>query len=219
MAPPDPRTLWRVQLALECKAFDPDTGRLIETPCDDPDGLAVCYVVSYPDGGSEVAFAAHAPAHFVDHVRRLSVQEVIDNPEVTAHRLSTNQLTATVGHYHTYRFEHLDNLGHADVLHHDREKFSITVNGASSAYAASSRSNADAAELWIETEPAYRRRGYATRLAQRWAYDIQSTGRTAFYSHHHDNAASKALAQRLAVRPVFEVIGITLNPASETSTA
>lgn len=214
MTPLDPRTLWRVQLALEGKSFDPDSGRLVETPSDDPDGLASCYVVSYPDGGSEVAFAAEAPAQFVDQFRQLSVEDVKNDPDAIAHRFSTERVMATAGHYHTYCFEQVANPCDLDVTQHGSEQFSITVNGVYAAGASSSRSNSKAAELWIETEPDYRRRGYATALAGQWAQAIQSTGRTAFYSHHHDNDASRALAQRLAVRPLFELVGITLNPVT-----
>jgi len=210
MASHDPRALWRLQLALECKSFDPYTGRLVETPCDDPDGLADCYVASYPDGGSEVVFADHAPANLVEQVRRLGVSEVMNRPDVIASRLSTDRLTAVVGHYHTYCFEPVDNPDDFGVTRHGREQFSITVNGGYAAGASSSRSNAEAAELWIETEPHCRRHGYASALARRWAHDIQSTGRVAFYSHQHDNDASRGLAKRLAVRPLFELVGITL---------
>jgi len=51
-------------------------------------------------------------------------------------------------------------------------------------------------------------------LARRWAYEVQSTGRAPFYSHLHDNDASRALAQRLDVTPLFELVGIILNPVT-----
>jgi predicted GNAT family acetyltransferase len=90
------------------------------------------------------------------------------------------------------------------------EAYWIVIDGNPVARASSSRSDDAAAELWIETDPDHRRRGYATRVALAWATGVRQAGKTPFYSHLHDNAASAALARRLGVSPLFEIIAINL---------
>jgi len=64
----------------------------------------------------------------------------------------------------------------------------------------SSRENAIGAETWVQTLPAYRRRGYARRVTTTWAYHLQQEGKIAFYSHHSNNLPSHALAQELKLK-------------------
>lgn len=208
----DPRSLWRVQLALECKVFTEDTGRLVETPCDDPDGLDTCYLASYPGGGSELALAADAPSWFVDRVRELSIAEVFRDPSTAAgHLTSIGGQPVVAGHFHTYCFDpDIASEPTETIRQEGPEQFAIVLDGQPVAGSSSSRSDEHSAELWIETEPKYRRRGFATVLARRWARDVQDAGKIAFYSHLHDNHASTALAQNLSVRPLFELVSFNL---------
>lgn len=208
----DPRSLWRVQLALECKGFAVGTGRLVETPCDDPDGLDTCYLASYPGGGSELAFGADAPTWFVEKVRELSIAEVIRDPsEAARHVTSIGGQPVVAGHFHTYCFDPDNARGPMDTIRQEGpEQFAILVDGHAVAGSSSSRSDEHSAELWIETEPNYRRRGFATVLARRWAREMQDAGKIAFYSHLHNNHASAALARNLSVRPLFELVSFKL---------
>jgi RimJ/RimL family protein N-acetyltransferase len=74
-------------------------------------------------------------------------------------------------------------------------------------WAWSSRTNAKAAELAIETKPAFRRRGFARQVAAAWArYQLQQQ-KIAFYSHLHDNLPSRALAASLGVVHIMDVVG------------
>ena len=202
------QALWRVQLALECKAFS--AGRLVPVPCPDPDPLPTGYAVRYHDGSTELAFAAAAPNWFADQIGRHSIDELIDRPEALAKQFHAEGHHIDVGHFHTYRFDENTAGQQRAVTNDGPEAYSIVIDGRAVAGASSSRSNNSAAELWIETDPAHRRRGYATILAQAWAGSVQQSGKIAFYSHLHDNAASAALARHLEVLPLFEIIAIDL---------
>ena len=114
-------------------------------------------------------------------------------------------------HFHTHCFgDDFSAAEHLAITRDGAEAYSIVIDGQSVARASSSRSNDMAAELWIETDPAHRRRGYATSVARAWATGVRQAGKIAFYSHLHDNAASAALARYLRVSPLFEIMAITL---------
>lgn len=71
----------------------------------------------------------------------------------------------------------------------------------------SSRESQVAAEAWTRTLPAYRGRGYATRVTAAWARDARRRGREPFYSHHRDNLASAAVARALGLIPFLADVG------------
>lgn len=204
--------LWRTQLALECKAFD-DAGRLVSTPGTNPDPLHACYAVRHADGATELAFAASAPPWLVDQVEPSPVEDLINRPDAAVARLRTERFEVIIDRFHTYCFEGRTSASHDQwVVRDSAESYSIMVDGRRAAAAASVRSNDTAAELWIETDPGQRRKGFGARVARAWAADVGRAGKIAFYSHLHDNAASAALANRLGVRPLFEIVALNLEP-------
>ncbi|WP_152363907.1 GNAT family N-acetyltransferase [Microlunatus speluncae] len=206
----DPAHLWRVQLALECKAFD-RAGRLMPVPCAHPDPLPTGYAVRYADGSTEIAFAATAPEWFVQQVSRASVDEVVNRPESMIQRLRDGGDQVVVDHFHTYSFDDaLPSVQPPAIVREGPEAYACILAGQRVAGASSSRSDDVAAELWIETDPDHRRRGYATKVARAWGAGVREAGKIAFYSHRHDNTASAALARRLGVRPLFEIIALDL---------
>jgi hypothetical protein len=68
---------------------------------------------------------------------------------------------------------------------------------------------AAAAEAGVETLPAFRGRGLATAAVACWAHAVQRSGRVAFYGASWENAASRAVARRLAARLVGEDWNLT----------
>jgi predicted GNAT family acetyltransferase len=65
--------------------------------------------------------------------------------------------------------------------------------------AISVRQNAECAEVYVETHPNFRRRGYGRQTVAAWAHDILSSGRVPFYSYHLSNNSSANLARSLGV--------------------
>ena len=75
----------------------------------------------------------------------------------------------------------------------------IDLDGEIVAYAWSVRQNDASAELAVEVETGYRRRGFGRQLAAAWARQVLESGRVAFYSYRLDNLPSMSLARRLGV--------------------
>lgn len=73
----------------------------------------------------------------------------------------------------------------------------------------SSRENDSAAEAWVWTDSAARRRGYGRRCVAAWANDALRRGKVPFYSHARDNHASRQLARSLDLTWVFDACGLT----------
>jgi GNAT superfamily N-acetyltransferase len=71
----------------------------------------------------------------------------------------------------------------------------------------SSRENDSAAEAWVWTDEAARRQGYGRRCVAAWANDALRRGKVPFYSHAHDNLASRRLARSLGLTWVFDACG------------
>ena len=169
------------------------------------------YAVRYSDGSTEVVFAATAPSWFVAQLRHHDIDQVLEHPAALVEQLRRDGHSIQTSHFHTYCFgDDISLTEQPMIIHDDAESYSIVIDGRPVARAASSRSDDAAAELWIETHPAHRRRGYATAVAQAWATGVRQAGKIAFYSHHHDNVASASLARRLGLSPLFDIIAIEL---------
>ncbi len=75
----------------------------------------------------------------------------------------------------------------------------IMQGGQAVCRALSVRQDRHCAEVYVETLPAYRKRGYGRQAVAAWAYDILQSGRVPLYSYKMRNTASAALAQSLGV--------------------
>ena len=83
-----------------------------------------------------------------------------------------------------------------NVVWHD-QCYIVKVAGEPVAWAWTVCGNERAAEVAVETLPAFRRCGYGRQVTAAWAHDVMRAGKIAFYSHASDNLASQALAQSL----------------------
>jgi predicted GNAT family acetyltransferase len=59
----------------------------------------------------------------------------------------------------------------------------------------------------VETRPGYRRRGYGRQVTTAWAAWQVRQDRIAFYSHLHNNGASRALAHSMGVMHILDIVG------------
>lgn len=207
MLPADPRTLWAVQLRLESKAVN--DGRIVRLPGDNPDEIATCSVVRFVDG-VEVVFGEDADEDLIARTSLLASESFFVDPTSTARSIAGGCPTR-VAFFHTYAFPETAQRQSADVVRVGVEEYAYIVDGRAVSWASSSRSNSEAAELWVRTEPAFQRRGHGRRVARAWAGEVTSAGKVAFYSHLHRNDSSRRLAAQLGVVHVFDVVAITLD--------
>lgn len=82
----------------------------------------------------------------------------------------------------------------------------IIQDGLEVCRAISVRQNEFCAEVYVETEPAFRRRGYGRQVVAAWAQDILQSGRIPFYSYRLKNNPSRALASSLGVKWYANVV-------------
>jgi GNAT superfamily N-acetyltransferase len=137
--------------------------------------------------------------------------------------LKSHNIRPDIGHYKTYLFrpQIATNPEVACLSKHDPKVQAFEFDGfAEHVYAierdsrivsacVSVREDESCGEAWVYTDPAYRRKGLAKKVASGWAHSLLSMGKVHFYSHNIENAASSSLAEALQLQPVFEEISIT----------
>lgn len=202
----DPAALWQVQLRLECKGLA--DSRIVRIPGENPDDLGSCYAVRYAGGGEELVFTADAPEWFVDRARAVAVQRYLTQTDAVVGQFG-GRVSAIV--CSTYRFAGPGPVpdGPGVLERRGPEHVVALLDGQVAAEAVPSRSNGAAAELWVHTEPAYRRRGCGRQVAAAWANAVLAEEKVPFYSHLRDNHASQALAAALGVIPLFDLAVLT----------
>jgi RimJ/RimL family protein N-acetyltransferase len=76
----------------------------------------------------------------------------------------------------------------------------VLVDGHAVSVCFCARRSLGAAEAGLETAPAFRGRGLATRVTTAWAGAVRASGRTPLYSTSWANASSLAVARKLGLR-------------------
>lgn len=94
-----------------------------------------------------------------------------------------------------------------DLLAFTRPIYAIVVGGELAATCVSARENAYCAEAWVQTAPAFRRRGFGRQVTASWGSAIAKSGRVAFYSHAHTNVASRGIAVSLGLSWFLDAAG------------
>ncbi len=90
-------------------------------------------------------------------------------------------------------------IGLSSVIR-ENDAWVIKVEGQIVCQAVSIRQNERCAEVYVETHPAFRRKGYGRLITAAWARDMLVSGRIPLFSYHMSNNASAALAKSLRVR-------------------
>jgi RimJ/RimL family protein N-acetyltransferase len=85
----------------------------------------------------------------------------------------------------------------------------VVEDGAAVAVCFSSRLTAAVAEAGVNTEAAYRGRGYAPDVVRGWAAAVRASGRLPLYSTSWENKASKAVARKVGAMPYAMDFSIT----------
>jgi hypothetical protein len=92
------------------------------------------------------------------------------------------------------------------LVSREEDAWVIKVEGQVVSQAVSVRQNEQCAELYVETKPDFRLKGYGREAASAWARDMLISGRIPFYSYRTSNTASSALAKSLKVRWFANVV-------------
>ena len=199
-----PIELTHVQLELECIGVD--NGLLVRIPCDDPDDIARFTIARFIDG--YMAYVRHDVApHVRDQLRALPPHIAwSDDTMVRTMLTADTKVDVRVWRGRSYTFQCLPEEHEFPDVVQDGDGFAVVVDNVRVSWAWSSRSNAYAAELAVETLPAFRRRGYARQAVLAWAWHQLNQGNIAFYSHALENAASQALAAAVGVVHFMDIV-------------
>lgn len=216
------RDLIATQLQLECIGLDAD-GLLVRIAGPDPDAIARFYLFLTADGQRRL-FRADVPPAIRDRLRAIPTRTVFDDPATVKQILARHTPGGETCIGTTYVFPRpLPTDACPDVarlvepvparIHAfdveirprpDRPIFAVVVEGRVVSACGSARESDEAGEAWVQTAPTFRRRGYARQAVAAWAQNLQKRGKTPFYSHRRENAASRAVARSLGLTKVFD---------------
>jgi RimJ/RimL family protein N-acetyltransferase len=219
------QALFDLQLELECKRIE---GRdtIVRVPCGHPDEISRC-LITYIDGAYGVYYRYDLPATTRARLAAVPAERLFVDRERVGEILAADAPCKSIWVGKTYRFPEilvpelrthavrLNDRRHADVLARyeggtvigERVVYGVIADGQVVAACEASRENDQAAEAWVRTVPAYRRRGYAREVTAAWAYAIQQQGKIPFYSHAVDNDASAAVARSLGLICFLSAVG------------
>jgi GNAT superfamily N-acetyltransferase len=193
----------RLQLELECKRVTPE-GLIYAVPCENPDDIPTVSAVHLVTGDYHVFVAADADSDLVTAIHALPPSRVFEDRSAVLSLLRPQDAARTPVAGRTCFFSNVPKMENPTGSRVIPEGVGLWVDGKQVAWAWSSRANRHAAELAVETDPEFRRRGFALQVVVAWAAEQLAAGRVAFYSHLLTNTASAALARRLNVQPLFD---------------
>jgi len=196
----NPVSLIQAQVALEYQLND--SGMLV--PFAGSSEQARCVVYRY-DGGYARFFRHDLPNEMLNDHEKMAPSLAFAEPEVVLVVLGAEDLKRAVPVYISgvigpaaVNIQSPDEPSGQPVL---REGcWVIELDGKAVAWAWSERRNDQCAELAVEVDQSYRRRGYGRQAAAAWAAAVLESGRIPFYSYERSNQASQALARSLGVQ-------------------
>ena len=157
-------------------------------------GETVCYIRSDLSQRLRDELSAIDPALLMRDEQRVRAILAIDGPCEKVYRIRW------------YAIDRLpDRSEYPDVTIRDGQHV-IAIDGKVVAWARTDQETDRAAEVSIETDIAYRRRGFARQVTASWAAAMLAAGKVAYYSHLQDNAGSRAVAESLGLTHLSDEI-------------
>lgn len=182
-----------------------------------PDNIANLYISKHTKGFS-VFVKKDLPWEIRTKLRAIPANKAFNNPKPIKDILGNLYVEDTPRKYISYIFPHnLNPESFLDAIILDSSHiklfrqfeptskfpkhpaFGIIINNKLVCVCESSKENDEAAESWVRTLKADRRRGYAKQATLTWAYNLQQRGKTPFYSHKTFNTQSQRLAKNLCL--------------------
>jgi hypothetical protein len=156
-------------------------------------------LVSQFEGGHAVFYRFDLPPCIRDELATLGPDSLLHD---TARVQAILERHAPVEHVYRIRWYTIERTPEPtefpDVTHHD-SRYVVLVDGEVVSWARTDQETAFAAEVSIETNEAFRRRGYARQVTAAWAASVLAAGKVAYYSHLLANAPSQAVAESLGL--------------------
>jgi GNAT superfamily N-acetyltransferase len=199
----NPVDLVQLQISLE---YQLDAGGLL-VPFDNSSEQAY-YVVYQHSQGFTPYFSSELPADVRVQLLDLGLPKAFTHPDEVKQLFSENNLPCRGGDdiYWSGYFSHPPGPNETQEVCHHGEAWSVLHEGLEVCRAISVRQNEHCAEVYVETLPAYRRRGYGRRVVAAWALEVMKTDRVAFYSFRLRNTASAAVASSLGAQWYANVV-------------
>jgi ribosomal protein S18 acetylase RimI-like enzyme len=163
------------------------------------DSKAAHFIIALHEEGCERFFRHDLPLQIRNALGELDDEQALFDPDLVKSILAEDKPCEESWSGKGYVFGSIpDSSEFPDVLL-NQGNFVVMVEKEPVAWAWSQEGNDKVAELAVEVQPEFRRRGYGRQVAAAWANHVMQDGRNAFYSHLHDNISSEALAQSLGV--------------------
>jgi GNAT superfamily N-acetyltransferase len=199
----DPRELIDLQICMEYQLDE--RGLLI--PINHSSEQAY-YIVYQHLEGYVTYFNHELPANLRAQLLQLGPPAAFDHPDEVRQLITEAYLPCKGGEdiFWSGYFSHTPaSANYPDACHHG-VTWSVYRDEQEVCRALSIRDNERCAEVYVESLPAYRRRGFGRQVVAAWAMEIMNSGRVALYSYRLKNLASAALASSLGIEWYANVV-------------
>jgi len=192
----EPLDLIKLQIGLE---YQLDEGGLL-VPIHGSSEKAWYIIYHYANAFTEY-FGRELPDKVRQQLAGLGTQINFYYPENVKELISMHYQTCRGGEdvYWSGYFTHPPESHEYQATTQEGEDWVIVQDGQAASRALSIRQNEKCAEVYVETLPSYRRRGYGRQVVAAWAQAILNSGRVPFYSYRMGNRPSATLASSLGV--------------------
>ncbi len=198
-----PIDLILLQINLEYRLIQ--DGRLVPFPDSTEQAL---YIVYRHTLGTVHFFNHQLPRKACQRLIALGPAKAFDHPDEVIGLISESYMPCRGGDgvYWSGYFAQMPKPDEFPAVTREEGAWVVKVDGQIVSKAFSVRQNVDCAEVYVETLPDYRCRGYGRQTVAAWARDILNNGQVPFYSYHQSNRASGALAGSLGVEWYADVV-------------
>jgi len=152
----------------------------------------------YKDGYARF-YRIDIPVQLRLELGRIDSAQVFQSPEMVREILSAYSPCPSVGVFESYSFAQVPQTREYPDVIQDGKSFVVQSGDEAVCRAWCERSNTHCVEAAVETQPAYRRRGFARQAVCALAAAEMKKGKVVFFSHKIDNLASQALGRSLGV--------------------
>lgn len=203
-----------------------DGDTLVRLPGERPDGILRFYVAALSDAAHRFYRWDVSPAVRTE-LAALSIEQARSDRAAVRRILARHAPCDTIWSGVSYYFPlhgvaaaaypDVVALGPADAARIERfdpeltsfgqPVYAVVRDGEIVSACVSTRETARAGEVWVQTAPGHRGRGYARQVTAAWGHALTQRGKIAFYSHAEDNAASAGVARSLGLTAYLSDVG------------